>query len=661
MGRDDVARSQLGQATLRIRLAATALGATLLMLASPTDRPAAASVLLAYLGLSLALRAFGPRLTSATPGVLGGAIDILFAAALTYVLPQSPAWPLFAFAVGAAALRYGPLGVAATTAAVVVAYDIVLVARGGDAAAVDLWPVQVLLAFGLLAVELVWVTLRARRGLVETRAYSLAQRDCAAAAGEQELLDRIADHAVRSFGARWASVETERDGTRRTIVTRGAPTLEDPTPTVAEIPLGVDTFLRATFADDTTSGVVALRDLAADVSPLLARARESETQRREREVEQRVLTAIGRVEREATVAGVLAEVTLASGALVGASGVVRLADGELLAGDLAAEVAAGIGREVAPPRLVRGVRAISSGAAVETAAVVSVGRGVALVATGTQRDVTEHDVASLAVLGEVAGSVGGRIVQGDALAMTASRLRASNDELAGHLRDRDDAVASAVHELRNPLASVRAYGQLMARHLSAVQRQVVQLDALIEDLLHMPGGSPPRPLALETVDLAREAADAAARLRVSLPDTQVRVAAEPAVGPLTARVDPVRFAQVLDNVLGNAAKFSRAEEPIDVRIEHRAGDVVVIVTDRGDGIAAEDLDRIFERYTRAAGSQSVPGAGIGLAVSREIVTAHGGRIWAESAGSGRGSTFTIAMPATAAATDTSAPEGASAR
>ncbi len=663
MGRDDVARSQLEQATLRVRLAATALGATLLMLAPAVDHPAAAAVLLAYLAVSLALRVFGARLTSSAPDVLGSAFDIVFAAALSVVLPQSPAWAVYAFAIGGAALRQGTIGVAAATAGAVVAYDVVLIARGGSALAADLWPVQVLLAFGLLAAELVWVALRAQRGLVRSRAYSLAQRDCAGADDEQHLLDRIADHAVRSFGARGASIEMERDGSRRTLVSRGDPTSEDGAHG-HELLLAPDTFLRVAFTPaDVTAGVAALRDLAADVSPLLAAARHSEAQRRERDVGQRVLAAVGRVERETTVASVLAEVALAAEALAGPSGIVRLADGVLLAGDLDAVVAVGVGREVTAPRLVRGVLARSSGLPAETAAVVSVGRGLALVSLGTVRDLTEHDVVSLALLGEVAWSVAARIAQQDSLTATAVELRSRNEELAGQLRDRDDAVASAVHELRNPLAAVRAYGQLMSRHLGAVQRQVMQLDSLIEDLLHVPGGSPPRPLALETVDLSREAAEAAARVRVSLPDSDIRVVADPAAGPFNATIDAIRFAQVLDNVLGNAAKFSPRDQPIDVRIERRDGNVVVAVTDRGDGIAPEDLKRIFDRYTRAARhSGTVPGAGIGLAIAREIVAAHGGRIWAESAGPGRGSTFTIALPAGGpVGTDTPAPEGASTR
>ena len=661
MGRDDVARSELEQATLRVRLAATALGATLLMLAPSLDQTAAAAVLVAYLAVSLALRAFGARLVTGIPAILGSASDILFAGALSVVLPEAPAWPLYAFAIGSAALRHGAMGAAAATAAAVAVYDVVLIAGNGGALAVDLWPVQVLLGFGLLAAELVWVAIREQRGHARSRAYSLAQRDCAAAADQQQLLDRLADHAVRTFGALGASIELERDGARQVLVSRGDPS-EDEQAGRHELALAADTFLCASFASsDEATGVATLRDLAADVSPLLAAARDRETQRRERDVGQGILAAIARLERETTIPGVLAEVAVAAGALAGPSAVVRLADGVRLAGALAADVALAVGREAAPPRLVREVSERSSGATAETAAVVSVGRGLALVSLGVRRNLTEHDVAALAQLGEIAWSVSGRIAHQDTLTATATELRIRSEDLAAQLRDRDDAVASAVHELRNPLASVRAYGQLMSRHLGSVQRQVLQLDSLIEDLLHLPAGSPPRPLALETVDLAREAAEAAARSRVSRPNSAIRVIADPATGPFGARIDAIRFAQVLDNILGNAVKFSPAGTPIEVRVERRSDEVVVAVTDRGDGIAPEDLERIFERHARAARhAGTVPGEGIGLAIAREIVLAHGGRMWAESAGPGRGSTVTIALPVVeTSAPVAQAPEGAS--
>jgi signal transduction histidine kinase len=197
-----------------------------------------------------------------------------------------------------------------------------------------------------------------------------------------------------------------------------------------------------------------------------------------------------------------------------------------------------------------------------------------------------------------------------------------------------------VHELRTPLTSVQAYGQLMTRNLQAVQRQVDQLERLISDLLALPGA---KPFAVADVDLVQEARDAAQRIRiVADADVDVRVHDE---GSLIVRGDGGRLGQVLDNLLRNAAKFSPVDRPIEVDIRREGAEVILSVTDRGSGIPVDELSLIFERYYRGSGqARSVPGEGIGLAVSREIVAAHQGRIWATSPGPGKGSTFFMALP-----------------
>jgi signal transduction histidine kinase len=240
----------------------------------------------------------------------------------------------------------------------------------------------------------------------------------------------------------------------------------------------------------------------------------------------------------------------------------------------------------------------------------------------------------------------------DELARTVAGLRSLNEHLRSELRERDDAVASAVHELRTPLTSVHAYGQLMSRNLQAVQRQVEQLERLISDLLALPGA---KPLAWSEVDLVKEARDAAHRIRI-VADVEVHVTVRDD-GPHLVRGDAGRLAQVLDNLLRNAAKFSPPDRPIDLDVSREGGEVVVSVTDRGSGIPADELTLIFERYYRGSRQpRTVPGEGIGLAVSREIIQAHQGRIWATSPGPGRGSTFFVALPVALSDTPPVAPE-----
>ncbi|HET8568639.1 MAG TPA: HAMP domain-containing sensor histidine kinase [Candidatus Limnocylindria bacterium] len=629
-----LALTEIERAALRLRLAATALAATILVLDPGHDQVTAGSLLLGYAAGALVLRKAGSALPLA--GWIGVGVDVLFATALAHLLPLSGAWVLYLFPIGTAALRGGVAAIAATAAASVATYDLVLAARGGDALATDLWPIQVLLAFAVVAAELVWVVMRSRDERRELRTYSLAQRDLAAARDADELLGRLTDHAVRSFGASGAWIEGGATAHGRGLV-------DDPAARASALPLGGDLVLRVVYDDEQRRerGLAALRDLVTDSGPVLATVTALARIRIEHDADRRALDAVRQLSDETTSAGALARGITTAQSVFGTSAVVRVATGERLVGDLDPDVASELARDNVPPRLVR--------EPATTAAVVGAGPGLVLVSLGTRRPLIETDLDVLRTLGDAIATALARIGERETLIASATELRHRSDELERGLRERDDAVTSAVHELRNPLTSVQAYGQLMTRHLAAVQRQVTQLDSLIEDLLRVPTGAPPRALALERADLAREVSDAAARLRVAVPGRDVRIAAEP--GPHEAFVDPSRFAQVLDNVLRNAAKYSPAGDPIDVRLSRAADEVLIAVSDNGDGVPPDERERIFERYVRGSRHAATqPGAGLGLAVSREIVTAHGGRIWADSAGPGRGSTFTIALPAAETAT-----------
>src|SRR5437667_2480814 len=197
----------LGRSVLRLRLAGIALGATLLILSPRSDQPAAAAALLGYAGAVLIQR-FAPARLPALPA-LAVALDVLYAAGLSYLLPLSAGtWALYALAIGTAALAFGAMGAAAATAASIVAYDVVIAARVEELRPSDLWPVQLLLAIGLLVAELVWSAVRAGASHRRLRSFTLVQRDLIAARDEDELLDRLVDHTVRTFGAASAWIES---------------------------------------------------------------------------------------------------------------------------------------------------------------------------------------------------------------------------------------------------------------------------------------------------------------------------------------------------------------------------------------------------------------------------------------------------------------------
>ncbi len=110
--------------------------------------------------------------------------------------------------------------------------------------------------------------------------------------------------------------------------------------------------------------------------------------------------------------------------------------------------------------------------------------------------------------------------------------------------------------------------------------------------------------------------------------------------------DPDLLGQVVVNLLDNALKFSPGGGVVTVRAWPEGDEVIIAVSDQGIGIPPDKLGRIFERFYQVDGSTSrrFGGMGIGLALCKAIVEAHGGRIWAESAGEGQGSTFYVALP-----------------
>ncbi|MFI8092969.1 sensor histidine kinase [Streptomyces sp. NPDC086080] len=224
-------------------------------------------------------------------------------------------------------------------------------------------------------------------------------------------------------------------------------------------------------------------------------------------------------------------------------------------------------------------------------------------------------------------------------------------------------VADASHELRTPLMSVRGYADLFQyaaanepaereRHLARLRAEAARMGVLLDDLLLLARldaaevETPPlRPAETDLVELVQQAADA---FRAGHPGHPLTVTAD--TGPLVLRLDPQRIRQVLDNLLTNAAVHTPAGTPVSVAVSvavSAAGDpesVLVRVTDAGPGVPAEDRERVFDRFYRVdkARSRDRGGSGLGLAVARSLIRAHGGRI--ELSGAPGATVFTVRLP-----------------
>jgi PAS domain S-box-containing protein len=263
--------------------------------------------------------------------------------------------------------------------------------------------------------------------------------------------------------------------------------------------------------------------------------------------------------------------------------------------------------------------------------------GDVVAVAGTTRDVTERQAAE------------------QALREQAARLTESD-------RTKDEFLATLSHELRNPLAPLRNSFELLRRMPGAdaklasvhsmMERQVNQLVRLVEDLLEMSRISRGtlslrrERVPLETVVLnAVEASDpimqsARHTLSVELPDE-----------PLWLEGDAVRLAQILANLLNNAARYTDDGGTIVVRARREGDQAAISVRDNGIGIAPEVMPRMFEMFSRGhrETGRHQGGLGIGLALSRRLAQMHNGSLEAHSDGAGHGSEFTVRLPLAAPA------------
>jgi signal transduction histidine kinase len=225
---------------------------------------------------------------------------------------------------------------------------------------------------------------------------------------------------------------------------------------------------------------------------------------------------------------------------------------------------------------------------------------------------------------------------------------------------RDDFLARASHELRTPLTVVKGHVALLGRRLFAnpaeadrliavAQRHIGQMNRLITELLdasRLEAGQ----LVLEPVplDLKTVAAEATIQALTLAEEKDVRLTED--VPPhLTVVGDPVKLEQVLMNLLANAVKHTPAGGVVRIEGARRDDVVELRVCDTGEGIAREHLERIFEPFYQigsAVGRRKAAGngVGLGLAIARRLVELHGGRVHAESAGPGHGSTFVVVLP-----------------
>ena len=224
-------------------------------------------------------------------------------------------------------------------------------------------------------------------------------------------------------------------------------------------------------------------------------------------------------------------------------------------------------------------------------------------------------------------------------------------------RAKDIFLATLSHELRTPLTAVLGWARMLhhmnldgetARHgLMIIERNAEAQNQLVRDLLDVSRIVTGK-LRLETtsVELAPVVESAVDSVRQAAEAKGIRLGVELGAGTGVVSGDPDRLRQVVWNLLSNAIKFTPKGGRVGVSVGRVESDVLIRVSDTGQGISAEFLPHVFERFRQADGSTTRQhgGLGLGLAVVRHLVEQHGGRVSAESEGDGLGSTFTVSLP-----------------
>lgn len=237
----------------------------------------------------------------------------------------------------------------------------------------------------------------------------------------------------------------------------------------------------------------------------------------------------------------------------------------------------------------------------------------------------------------------------------AHRLLSAHDELRAADGAKNEFIGLLAHELRNPLGVLVTATALLARGdpvdlgrtRALIRRQLEQLSRLADDLLDLTrlttGQIRLRP---RVVDLAQVVRNALETLRVagSLEQHRLTVDAQ----PVPVEADRLRVEQIVLNLVGNALKFTPPGGAVTVTVRRQDARAVLVVEDSGIGIPAATLPKVFEPFFQGeGGGPTSRGLGLGLALVRRLAELHGGAVHASSAGPGRGSTFTVTLPAVA--------------
>ena len=232
--------------------------------------------------------------------------------------------------------------------------------------------------------------------------------------------------------------------------------------------------------------------------------------------------------------------------------------------------------------------------------------------------------------------------------------KAMEDALRDSSRAKDEFLATVSHELRTPMTAIlgwtgflRMYGvpEEMKTAVEQIEASAKAQAAIVDDLVDVSRIVTGKlRLHLEEVDVTDVLDDAVRTILPTADAKEIALSVDASCEGARVRADRSRLRQVLWNLLTNAIKFTPERGAVTVTARLQDDEVVIAVRDTGIGIDPEFLERVFERFAQVSSQRYQPGLGLGLAIVRQLVDMHGGRVTAESAGPGCGATFTVVLP-----------------
>ncbi len=244
----------------------------------------------------------------------------------------------------------------------------------------------------------------------------------------------------------------------------------------------------------------------------------------------------------------------------------------------------------------------------------------------------------------------------DEIGELASSFNKMNDELAQSFNLRKQMTADIAHELRTPLSLIIGHAEAVhdgvlppsKENFEIIREEAERLEQLVNDLRILSlADAGELSVDFQPVEINKFLGDIQSHYRVQFNQKRIGLNLEPASVILEANLDPIRFSQVLTNILDNALRYTPEEGRVDISIKQISDKAEITIQDSGEGVSPEDAAHLFDRFYRADASRTrdsdAGGSGLGLAIAKSIVEMHKGKIWAESK-KGNGLKVIIQLP-----------------